>query len=464
MTRPPAKRAGAKHSLKSGLKWPCYSLHLPHSLQPLQLFSDASALQELKEAVLEHLSVADQPWQPPQRHHHERSASGGAAKKRGGGGGRAGAQQPAQQLAPAQEEEAVAVAAPAAGCRVKLIKKGAPEMKQLLGEAGGGAPLVMLWTQPAGDKGTHPTSLHAAAGLEQFAARLAPGSALFALADAGVSAANRALAAALRVGGFPCLQLYQKGRLDKVAKAQADGGLLKLQEWLAAEVEASGKATSAAGRAAAGKAAAAAATAATATAAAAAAAAAGGSGSDAAAAAAAPGAADSGRGADDARADAVAGAGAWDPPAAKFAKPGASRRLPGGLACFFPRMPCLRCGCPWWLGEDWDARCARCAWDCEAGGWVGKWAGGGGGGLLRRPRASSRAAPRIAAGPRAPAGSNRSAPTAQHANVRRLRRYDNDSQPLPAYRDKWERFVAEVREGRTAHWAGKAAAAGARRK
>lgn len=26
----------------------------------------------------------------------------------------------------------------------------------------------------------------------------------------------------------------------------------------------------------------------------------------------------------------------------------------------WPRMPCLRCGCPWWLGEDWDARCARC--------------------------------------------------------------------------------------------------------
>lgn len=33
------------------------------------------------------------------------------------------------------------------------------------------------------------------------------------------------------------------------------------------------------------------------------------------------------------------------------------------------QMPCLRCGCNRWLGEDWDARCARCSWTCETQGY-----------------------------------------------------------------------------------------------
>ncbi len=63
-------------------------------------------------------------------------------------------------------------------------------------------------------------------------------------------------------------------------------------------------------------------------------------------------------------------------------------------------MPCLRCGCPWWLGEDWDAKCARCGWDCQSDG------------------------------------------------------YDDDSQPLPPYRKKWEAFTAVIRDGATPEWSG----------
>lgn len=47
----------------------------------------------------------------------------------------------------------------------------------------------------------------------------------------------------------------------------------------------------------------------------------------------------------------------FDPPQTA-AKPGAKKQLPLGVGIYWPRMPCLRCGCPWWLGEDWDARCA----------------------------------------------------------------------------------------------------------
>jgi hypothetical protein len=65
------------------------------------------------------------------------------------------------------------------------------------------------------------------------------------------------------------------------------------------------------------------------------------------------------------------------------------------VVCRRPKMPCLKCGCPWWLGEDWDAKCARCAWDCLSSG------------------------------------------------------YDDDSQPLPPYRKKWEAFTAAIRAGNT---------------
>ncbi len=50
----------------------------------------------------------------------------------------------------------------------------------------------------------------------------------------------------------------------------------------------------------------------------------------------------------------------WDPPVGKYAKPGATRVFPQrGKGIYWPRMPCLRCGCPWWQGEDWDANCMR---------------------------------------------------------------------------------------------------------
>lgn len=71
-----------------------------------------------------------------------------------------------------------------------------------------------------------------------------------------------------------------------------------------------------------------------------------------------------------------------------------------GVGHYYPRMPCLRCGCPWWLGEDWDARCARCGWDCEEEG------------------------------------------------------YDDDSHPLPALKSTWQRFTASVRRGKTPPWEG----------
>jgi hypothetical protein len=95
-----------------------------------------------------------------------------------------------------------------------------------------------------------------------------------------------------------------------------------------------------------------------------------------------------------------AGKSAFDPPS-NVNKAGAIRTFGRkGEGSFWPRMPCLRCGCPWWIGEDWDACCARCGWTCESDG------------------------------------------------------YDDDSQPLKTgdWRQRHERFTECIRKGRTARW------------
>ena len=41
-----------------------------------------------------------------------------------------------------------------------------------------------------------------------------------------------------------------------------------------------------------------------------------------------------------------------------------SKTFPNGqTGQYFPDMPCLACGSPWWLGEDWNSKCANCGAD-----------------------------------------------------------------------------------------------------
>lgn len=42
----------------------------------------------------------------------------------------------------------------------------------------------------------------------------------------------------------------------------------------------------------------------------------------------------------------------------------ATKVFPNGLmGHYFPDMPCLECGSPWWFGEDWDSKCSNCGAD-----------------------------------------------------------------------------------------------------
>ena len=42
------------------------------------------------------------------------------------------------------------------------------------------------------------------------------------------------------------------------------------------------------------------------------------------------------------------------------------KQFPEGTGHYWPKMPCLECGSPWWLGDDWDAECANCGEGAES--------------------------------------------------------------------------------------------------
>jgi hypothetical protein len=256
-------------------------------------------------------------------------------------------------------------AATAAGppAAAEVLTRGAAQLKEVLAAARDvGKPVLVAWTRD-GAGGAAADAARAAAA--RFAGRL-----VAVVADAGATPANAVLAGALGITAYPVATAYRSMKLEaRLAGAAADAGaVLRL-----------------AARAVAGDAAAPDDAPAPAAAAAAAAPAAKASSSSAAAGAAAHAPSN------------------YDPPAAKHAVKGASKVVGGDTWHLYPKMPCLRCGCAWWTSEDWNARCVRCGWDCERGG------------------------------------------------------YDDDSAPLPAHRPRWEALVAEVRAGRAPAWSGRRA-------
>lgn len=92
----------------------------------------------------------------------------------------------------------------------------------------------------------------------------------------------------------------------------------------------------------------------------------------------------------------------YDPPKGKQNRSGSTKLTPDGkLIHYFPNMPCLKCGNPWWSSDDWDAKCIRCKWDCLTGG------------------------------------------------------YDDNSKPLPQYKAVWSKYVESIKSGITPSWKGK---------
>jgi G3E family GTPase len=358
-----------------GGKWPVATVHWGSSLQPSEAFAGEGAA-ESAAAALDALVVGAGGEED-----EAEAAAGGAS-----------------------------AAAPQKAAVVADLLQGAGDLKRLLdeGKDAGGRPLLVVWYNSSSGGGDQEQAAAAAAArpLVVGAARLAvlaQGAAAVALADVSRGHANQVLATALGVKALPAAHVYVGMKAEATIKPPpvAGGGaggqssaaaaslLSRARDALAARLPAElaarlsqqeqqkqqhqGAAEEEEKEVGAGE-------------------------------------NRSGGGGSSSNNHHHVSSSAWDPPPGKLARPGARRQFPGKSqpAVFWPRMPCLRCGSPWWLGEDWDARCARCGWDCERDG------------------------------------------------------YDDDSNPLPAYEAQFRAFSALLRDGKTAEWPQAAAAAGKR--
>jgi hypothetical protein len=301
--------------LKNGDKFPCITVHQPPSLQPLYTYCGSTALRDLE------LHLADAQQQQQQQH-----------------GGQA------------------ASSAQVAGLEsVSTLTKGAAELKELLKRSSGaGLPCAVIW-HVAGEGCEHlvaavssvlPGALHLHAlpmrsphlccstsnlpykiwsvhFLRQSAA-----DAVTATADPAGSKANSVLAGALGVKALPAVYVYRKMKLTgKVAGVEATAEGVQALLGTATQCSSGGAAAGVAVSSALRKAQ----------------------------------TAHEGRPVPSSSPSAAAlQGGVYDPPVGKYARPGMVKKLPDGRSAhFFPRMPCLKCGCPWWTSDEWNGRCVR---------------------------------------------------------------------------------------------------------
>ena len=296
-----SRRAGAKPLLKSHDKLPCITLHYLPSLQPVAMLAGPTAVEQLKQALLEH--ACRQPVTPA-------AALQATVQAATGPGSSDGQQQSAAATAAAEPSKLV------------VLKKGATEAKELLAAGRArGTPVLVVWTQS--NAANEEVAAGAAALLAAAAEAVTTTHGLVLVdADAAASKANELLAGALRVRSFPEVHVYCSMKLDSklTGTSATPAKLLRLAAQLMVGAARIGGSSS--------------------------------NGSipplpvGATAAVLLP------------PAPAMAAPGPFDPPASKFAKPGATKRFSDGrLGHFFPKMPCLRCeahapGCCW-LEEIW---------------------------------------------------------------------------------------------------------------
>ncbi|KAF6262136.1 CobW/HypB/UreG, nucleotide-binding domain-containing protein [Scenedesmus sp. NREL 46B-D3] len=379
---------------------------------PMQVFNGPQAGQQLAQALQQMGLLTARPQAPVA------AAAAGAAgpepQLENGADADAGAGAPAVQQQQQQQG-------------VLGLRKGATDLKQLLQQTRPSDLLLVAWSDSSSSSSLPDGLLQL---LLQRAAAATPRRVLLAEADAAASQSNAALAAALNAAKqLPVVQVFHNKQLVKAVRV---GGLASAADAAAKVLQAVGQLQLLLVKAAA------------------AAPAAAGTGQQLSLAAAssssnstacptavpAPAAPSSNTAASDNSSNSSISSDLWDPPSgSKLAKPGSKKKFPaaavytatasssssssstrkpttskaggssskaGGSsgaaavsAVYWPRMPCLACGCPWWLGEDWDAACARCGWTCEDGG------------------------------------------------------YDDDSNPLPQYRERYAAITAVLKQGRT---------------
>lgn len=368
LVRPESRRHGAKPVLRDGLKFPCLTLHHPPYLQPVTMLTGPSAIADLAKELSQYQSPAAAP---PSEAASQAEASGSAIGSGTSTSGRTetatDSQAPLRSVQRGtpdaarhctneerREPESSSTGTPQSSGRtptgVLIVQNGAQQFKQMLVDARSSKlPVIMLWH----DDTPRSRELHAALAA---AAPLLRGKVEVAAGSPAASEANRKLAAALGVKQLPTCHLLWDMKLYRALAQPA--GVQECRAWALKHLKGLGihlmgpgtsaessldtqtqrKTTSTREEAAASSSKVRSKSCRS-----------GDSG----------GASTSRRGAS-AEDDSTKGQeSVLAVPTGKYAKAGMRRAMPKGTAVFYPRMPCLRCGCPWWLGEDWDSRCAR---------------------------------------------------------------------------------------------------------
>jgi G3E family GTPase len=358
MERPQVRRKDAKPVLKHGHRFPAFSVHFAPSLQPAELLTGQTAVEQLAEMIA---TAAAEVEQDPRSYEMRNNAANISNYRKSKGN---------------------------ADTTVQELTTGAAQFKSLLLAAkDASTACIVIWSASSSSSGSGGrVSQERHHSMQNAAAKAASlGRAAIIVADVSASNANAVLANALGVKVFPAIHIYRGMKLEKkiFGEIATDIAVLDAAQNVDLDISENSGAAAAAGETGASPSGAAAA--------------AGGTtknvtfhhlkGSN---------TTQNNKSSSKQRTQSD-----FDPPTGKFARPGATKKMADGRnGVFFPKMPCLRCGCPWWSSDDWTAKCLRCGWDCESKG------------------------------------------------------YDDDSKPLLAYVKKYEAFTTAIREGKTPDWRG----------
>ena len=330
MTKPEARRAGAKPVLKNGLKWPCFTIHYAPELQPIDIIAGAHAVNSVKKII------SSLPETPAEASTVSISKVHIPAEDFGFDGDNT----PKLSSLPSANLDATPEAVLSFFPR---LENGAVELREHLKSfAQQDKSLCIIWEENG-------LPLKVLKGLHAIVSIRPETNNIF-VADVGASPGNKALSKALGVKSPPSMLLFRNMKLDK----KFDGpdkvvdALAQEYRTLPAEVlSVPGKPLSRSQH------------------------------------------------------NKTSEPSLYDPPKGKQNRSGSTKLTSDGkIVHYFPNMPCLRCGNPWWTSDDWDALCIRCKWNCLTGG------------------------------------------------------YDDNSKPLPQHKAVWQKYVDSIKAGITPTWKG----------
>ena len=338
MTRPEARRPGAKPVLKHGAKWPCFTVHTAPQLQPFEIFTGSMAVKDIV-SVIATCPDAKSKVSPPKEEAPvpiNRHQTVYIPENRGNG---------TTILETIVELSGVDLDQGEEQVDIPTITNGALQLKEILREANSmDQELFIIWYEKSLN-GTILKYLRKSCKTKCKTIRVMT-------ADIIGSSGNKSLAGAFKVAETPTILIFAKMKLQRKVEGfdkvlgliQNEFNLCQTTKLISSNASTTTSFSST---------------------------------------------------------STLGGEELYDPPKNQGGSKATKLTRDGKIIHFFPKMPCLRCGCPWWSSEGWDGRCVRCGWSCEKGG------------------------------------------------------YDDDSKPLPQHKDQWSKFVISIRNGVTPAWNGK---------